>query len=98
MLLLLLQLRLLDHSVFIFCIFSRDGSSIGYRSQCQPVSLSIRNEFYGSVLLLLVYDCFYCYCSVKCLNILLLYFAIEAVIAALQVTMSVHNKSKQKLT
>ena len=88
MLLLLLKLRLLDHSVVIFCIFSCDRSSIG-----QPVGQSVRNEFYGSVLLLLVYDCFYCYCSVKCLNILLLYFAIEAVIAALQVTMSVHNKS-----
>ena len=54
--------------------------------------MSVNNEFYGSVMLLLVYDCCYCYCSLKYLNILLLYFAFDAAIAALQVIMPVHNK------
>ena len=34
-----------------------------YRSHCQPVCLSVRNKFYGSVMLLLVHDCCYCCCS-----------------------------------
>ena len=60
MLFLLLQLRLLQHSVVIFCIFfSCDSSSIGHN-----VSLSVCNEFYGSVMLLLVYDSSYCSCSI----------------------------------
>ena len=54
--------------------------------------MSVRNQFYGSVMLLLVYDCCYCYCSLKYLKILLLYFAFDAAIAALQVIMPVHNK------
>ena len=56
-LLILLLLRLLDHSVVIFCIFSCDSSSMGHN-----VSLSVRNKFYESFMLLLVYDCCYCCC------------------------------------
>ena len=81
-LLLLLQLRLLDHSVVMFSIFSCDSNSIG-----QNVSLSVRNKFYGSVMLSLLYDCCYCCCILYYLNILLLYFASLAGIAALQGTM-----------
>ena len=34
-----------------------------YKSQCRSVCLSIRNKFYGSVMLLLVHNCCYCCCS-----------------------------------
>ena len=61
-------------------------------TKCQPVSLSGRNKVDGSVMLLLMYDCCYYCCSLYYLNILLLYFAIEAVIAALQVTIPIHDK------
>ena len=64
-----------------------------YRSQYQPVSLFVRNKFYGSLMLLLMYDCCYYCCSLSLLNILLLYFTFEAAIAALQVTIQVRNES-----
>ena len=45
------------------------------------VGLSVPNEFYGSVMLLLVYICcFYC-CSLDYKNILLSYFALAAIAA-----------------
>ena len=59
-------------------------------SQCQPVDLSVGNEFYRSVMLLLMYNCCYYCCS---LDILLLHFAFEAAIAALQVILPVRDKS-----
>ena len=63
-----------------------------YKSQCQSVCLSVRNKFYGSVMLLLVHNCCYCCCSLLYLNILMSYFAFLGAIAALKVTMSVCNK------
>ena len=54
-------------------------------SVCRSVCLSARNEFYRSVMLLLVYLC----CSFDCQNILLSYLVLLAVIAAKRVTMSI---------
>ena len=68
------------------CIFQL-RQSLG-RSLCW----SVLNEFYGSVMLFLVYKCCYSYCSLQYQNILQSYFAFLAAIAALKVTMSVRNK------
>ena len=84
----------LANNLGIFGLFSCDSSSIGHNvglsvglSVCLSVGLSVgpsvRNEFYGSVMLLIVYKCCCCYCSLYCLNILLLYFTFLAAIAAL---------------
>ena len=59
-----------------------------YKSQCR----SVPNEFYRSVMLLLVYICCYYYCSLDYKNILLSYFAFLAAVAALQFTVSVSSK------
>ena len=59
-----------------------------FKSRC----LSVGNEFYRSVMLLLVYLCCFYYCSLDYQNILLAYFTFLAAIAALQDTMSVRNK------
>ena len=61
LLLLLLQFITFEHSVVIFCILvlHLQLRTQLCRSQCQPVGLSVCNEFYGSVMLLLMYDCCY---------------------------------------
>ena len=56
------------------------------------VCRSVPNEFYRSVMLLLVYICCYYYCSLDYKNILLSYFAFLAAVAALQFTVSVSSK------
>ena len=79
----------------VIIFFSCDSSSIGHNvglSVGRSVCRSVPNEFYGIVMLLLVYNCCYCCCRLCYKNILLSYFAFLAAIAALQVTMSVRNK------
>ena len=80
MLLILLQPKLLDQSVVIFCNFSCNSSSTDRNvglSVGLSVGRSVRNEFYRSVMLLIVYlSCFYC-CSSDYQNILLSYFAFQ---------------------
>ena len=78
-----------------FFIFSCDSSPIGHNvglSVCRLVCLSVGNEFYGSVMLLVVHICCYSCCSLGYQNILLSYFAFLAAEAAPQVKMSVCNK------
>ena len=50
----------LDYQNILLSYFAFQLRQQLYRSQCQPVGLSVRNEFYGSVMLLLVYDCCFC--------------------------------------
>ena len=66
------------------------GLSVGL-SVGRSVCLSVLNEFHESVILLLVYKCCYCYCSLQYQSILQSYFAFLAAIEALQVIMSVLN-------
>ena len=79
----------MPYSVLLSTIFSCDSSSIG-RNISQSVCLSAMS----SMEVLCCYQCICCYCccSLGYKNILLSYFVCLAVIAALQVTMSVCNK------
>ena len=61
-------------------------------SDGQSVCLSVPNEFYSSVMLLVVYICCYSYCSLDYQINLQSYFAILVVIAAPQVKTSFYNK------
>ena len=70
-----------------------------YMSQCWSDCLSVRlsvyqsvdNEFFGSVIMLLVHLCYYYCCSLYHKNLMLSYFDFLAAIAAIKVTMSVPN-------
>ena len=61
LLLLLLKFIIFEHCFVIFCILHFQLQTQLYRSQCQPIGLSVINKFYGSVMLLLMYDCCYCF-------------------------------------
>ena len=63
------------------------GLSVGL-----SVCLSVPNEFYRSVMLMLVYICCYYCCCLYLKNVLLSYFAYLAAVAALQFKMSVSSK------
>ena len=76
--------------------FGCDSSSISHNVG-MSVCCYVPKEFYGSVMMLLVYKCCYYCCSLYYQSILMSHFAFLAAIAALQVTMLLHKKFFYKL-